>query len=721
MKKSILNYLIIILLSGINYTANAQCCYVKTENSSGGTNEQTNSLQLNSRVQVDNSTGIELDQILKKFQTAVDAKIKSDTQKALELDAQTNAITAQISENNSKIEREINAAIHTITNSQLEITNSDHSKIDQQILAESEQSIVNIQEEMKRSTQEMDLLKNQNRYETEEKRAQLKLKLQSGILSSQFQIASAEIDDALKKLQESYERYSQDKPLYVEQIRDVAYSVLNENGLVKEYLKFNPTISNYQFKTTFNNTASLKTVKDIRRIINKALHIQNFSYSPEAIEKSEIVIDLALKIDTLLSEKKNKLANRYNVRAQTLLNFLTDTGTKFYKQAKLSNDSKNYFDFNIQADNYENYSIIDVANNLSKQLKKTFTNENLLYAELSLKEAEFSAKNGNIQKFENDLDRGWAFVDFLAGVATGAANATGNLVFGIGDILTHPADMALAVGKLFINAPEVAAYLVKDFLNTKQYYNSLSDSEKGQFYGAIAFEIVTAYSAPAKVTKFANLESDLIRATKKALEVEYPYIVDRLKVYNVPKSEIINLQVNKYLGTDTAVVINNWGTETFQKVNGLLRQYPELMPILDKWGNGSLEKTGAANQMLQHIFAKKYESQKRLPLMEKQFNLPPNSLNNIYKTDDPIAFKQAFLNFDQFTSNIKNKAVAFKLHETDPKVHYSFIKTNYFDGTKHVDRYYVTIEYDNKLSSIYPAGSYEKAIKIWENLGKVKN
>ncbi len=654
MKKNIsfhFNYLIFILLLSINYNANAQCCYLHTQNAAGETNGLPNSLQLNPGVSIVNTTSIELNQILNKFQTDVDAIIKSNTEKALELNAQTNAISAQVNDNNTKIEKEMNASIHAINNSQLKITNSNNRSISQQLIAASEQSIVNVQEEMSRSTEEMNLLKNQNRYETAEKRIQLKLKLQSGILSSQYQIASAEIDDALKKLQESYERHSLDKNLYVEHIRDVAYSVLNENGLVKEYLKFNPTLNNYQFKTTFNNTTNLKAVKDIRKLVNKALHIQNFSYSPEALTKSEIIIDLALKIDSLLSEKKNKLANRYNIRAQTLLNFLTNTGTKFYKQAKLSNDSKYYFDFNLQADSYENYSIIDATNNLSKQLKKTFANENLLYAELSIKQAEFTAKHRNIQKFENDLDRVWAFVDFLAGVATGAANATGSLVTSIGDIIFYPADTALSVGKLFINAPEVAAFLVKDFLNTKQYYISLSDSEKGQFYGAIAFEIVTAYGAPAKALKFANLESDLIRATKKALEVEYPYVIDRLKVHQVPKSEIVNLKVNKYLGTNTAVVINNWGTETFQKVNGLLRQNPELMPILDKWGNGSLEKTGAANQMLQHIFGPTYN--KRVISIEKNFNLPASHLTDVYKLDDTNSFKKGLINLLKIPRNLR--------------------------------------------------------------------
>ena len=168
-------------------------------------------------------------------------------------------------------------------------------------------------------------------------------------------------------------------------------------------------------------------------------------------------------------------------------------------------------------------------------------------------------------------------------------------------------------------------------------------------------------------------------------------------------SSVDKQKASEYLGVDKDKVIENWGgVDNFQKIDQFLKEQPELLPILDKWGVSSLEKKGGSNQMLEHIFGPSYKN--RILSMEKSFKLPEGHISDIYKLNDPITFKKGIVNFDKFIDDTKKFTINSKVSPVDSNKKLSLIQSP--EGEK----LYIKVEYSDKLQSFYSI----KNIEVWE-------
>jgi hypothetical protein len=367
-----------------------------------------------------------------------------------------------------------------------------------------------------------------NGYFRDETPSQVTNRINQGLNSTDYFVAESQVNKAVELYGELIVKGATLETQKLEDLKNVTNAILDENGFVKEYVTNYPKLQGYKLKTEWNGKNKYR-LEEVTKTINSALHILKNSYSPTSIEKAEIAIENALKADEWYKKGNSQIGHRYYVRAYSSLKYISGKKNNFLTEEKLSNDSKNYFDFSMKADTYENYSIIDLSNTLANKLNKNFSNENLLFADLSLKEAEFSAKINDAKKFEVDLDKGWAAVDFLAGAVTGAVNAGANAFIGTVDALIHPADTAIVLGKLAIYSPQIAPYLYNKILETASNYSLLSAKEKGELIGSMSFEIAGMIIPATKSAKFSNLASDLARATNKTLLDEYTLIAERIK------------------------------------------------------------------------------------------------------------------------------------------------------------------------------------------------
>jgi Bacterial CdiA-CT RNAse A domain len=333
--------------------------------------------------------------------------------------------------------------------------------------------------------------------------------LKIGLASPQYGIAEKQINSAM----ENYGAYIDNNPdrseIHNAEIKTVVLSVLNQNGIVKEYAKFYPKLEGYEFKLQMSRKNKFYILQNLK-IINKALHIVKNSYSPSAIEKAGIIIENSLKADELMAKGEYLAGGRYHARGTSQLTYLSNSNNNIFARTIIFQDTKKYFDIDIKATTYENQSIIELSNQLAKKLNKNFNNENLLIADLNLKEAQYSAKINDDQKFESDLDRGWAFVDFLTntsqGVGSGLYQVVYDTVAGVYSLATNPVDSALAISSAIYHYDHTWNFIANKIHQDINRFPNLTTEEKAKFITESAVGLATLITPRGFIKNAADLE-----------------------------------------------------------------------------------------------------------------------------------------------------------------------------------------------------------------------
>ncbi|KAB8033648.1 hypothetical protein [Fluviispira multicolorata] len=570
-----------------------------------------------------------------------------------------------------------------------------------------------LEEKIKKASEEIVLSRSRDNFGSEETRKKIKLNFQKDLLSPDYDIATNKINEAMLRLKLNQSKDALKRPNFVAQVKDVLDTVLNKEGLVKEYIKDNPRLQDYKFNTKIDSSRKLFMAIEMRRAINKALHITQFSYSPSSIDIANKVLDFAIHADELSSKGNRVWSDRYFDRGLTQLNFLTKEKLVFYTDVTLTNKTKSLFNLNLTSDSYENFNIIEAANDISSNLEKNYSQQNHIYADLILNAALVNANNMNRFSFELAIDKAWAFCDFLNGTAAGIVDSSKNFLYGTANMLLYPADTIIGVYDAAMNIDKVSNYVYAKIIETINQYPNMTPEEKGKLIGSMAFEVGGMLVPLSKAPKAGGLLAEEVSAaTRLALATEYEAMARRMKLDKIPITPQTLKQTEYYLGNNPAVVTKNWGHENYQKVFGLVRENPDILPILDKWNNGSFDKAGGANQLLAHVFNKKYYegTDKRLNNIERHFHLLNNHLSNIYKLDDPALFKQSLQNFDKFMADVKAFTIEQKISPKDPNTKFSLIQAP--DTSDGKLRYYKLVEYKDKYSTLFRMNS----IKDWHKI-----
>lgn len=341
-------------------------------------------------------------------------------------------------------------------------------------------------------------------------------KLETSLVNSLNSSNFAEVDDKLgnaldlfAKAKADFNSLSQDEKKSLQSLYNTA---LNENGLLKDYLQYYPKLKDYKIKTPWTKRSEFY-LKDIPHSINRALHLIKNSYSPQTIEKAEIAIENALKADDWYSKGNRLLGQRYSVRSKVNLHYLTEKPNNIFKTATVNTDAKNYFDLNKTSDTYENYSIVDLSNSLSKKLNKNYSDEFLFHAKLNLNEMEFSNSIKDFSKFEEDLDKGWALADFITqsskGVLAGAGQVLYDTITGTYQLVAHPIDSVTALSSAIYNYDHTWNFIVQKFkadIDSFKNFHTLSTKEKAKLITQTSIELATLVTPRGLLKSTAQLQ-----------------------------------------------------------------------------------------------------------------------------------------------------------------------------------------------------------------------
>ena len=341
-----------------------------------------------------------------------------------------------------------------------------------------------------------------------EKPERVRERIISGINSTHFSEAEKQIGEILSLYEKLHSSNSRLTEFQKGEISNVLHSILTEEGLIKNYVSYFPKLENFKFKEIGNNSRNKSLQKSILIEINKSLHILKNSYSPSSIEKAELSIEQSIKANELLSQNIYQSAYRLVARITVNTAYITGSKRDIYNQIKLSSSSAKYFDLNLKGDTYENYSIIDLSNNIAKQLNKKFTNEYLLHADLILKEAEFSNKNNDANKFEIDLDRGWAFVNFITNSAKGVASGVYQVVYlsGVYTLAAHPIDSTEAIANAIYDYDHIWNFIVNKIYQNIGNFAILNTEEKAKLITESANSLATRISPRGLIKSAVEIE-----------------------------------------------------------------------------------------------------------------------------------------------------------------------------------------------------------------------
>jgi CdiI immunity protein len=212
-------------------------------------------------------------------------------------------------------------------------------------------------------------------------------------------------------------KYNLYKNITSEKRKELEYvikDILDENGLIKEFVNLYPKVKNYKFLTS--DTEHFQTLDRLEVIVelNFFLFTLKNTSLPDDIEKIKLAIDNILKADfyfSLENTEQNRLkalqAQVFFRRSSIIHSFVTnhnlESSQNHYKQRMT------VFNIIFDCSDYLSCCMSYFTNDISYSLAKIGSNECLSKASFLLQQTLDAANRKDYVKFEESLDKAWEY------------------------------------------------------------------------------------------------------------------------------------------------------------------------------------------------------------------------------------------------------------------------------------------------------------------------
>lgn len=345
-------------------------------------------------------------------------------------------------------------------------------------------------------------------------------------------------------------------------------------------------------------------------------------------------------------------------------NYLPETQIK-YPGAYFETDANTSFGQELQdADRYirKTRDNVNSSSNIDPSDVKNIKNSMLDVAEINIALADIAYIEGNQQEAKEHLEMALKITDTVLDFVPGIS-------------------------------------LVKDIVSLTTGVNPITGetlSATELSFIAVGLFVPSAFSATGK--RFEKLASNFSKIVANSERFKkFRQDIKNMSDYVPGFLKRTKVDISKYVG-DAGIAATRWGDYVVKALPDLLKDR-EIVRILDKWGVSSIEKKkGGGNQLLEHLFTKKYAT--RMKRIEDDMGFATDTITDAFNKKDLISMKRGIKALDEVVNHIKTNSVVFP-----PKIEGDRIKKFYFKNPlpNGDNKGLLVIETNGKINTVFDA------------------
>jgi hypothetical protein len=300
-------------------------------------------------------------------------------------------------------------------------------------------------------------------------------------------------------------------PIRQQQLREVLRTVVDEQGIVKQWQKTHQPVT---FSAPQNTALGIA----IRQNYNEALGYFVTQTTPEIRIKAELGMQMVLDADAYFAKENKRWGNRLLNRARVLLDFMGNhKRVKEYQTIQSLPRAQTMFGFSASGNTFAGYELAVVSNKLA-HVKDRLSDDLYFLGVLAAKQANNYQHVSEPTLFTTMLDNAYAVFDVASGFMKGVWRSFDETVDGILNTIVHPIDSASAIYAALVNYEQTYQIVSTEIKKFLAEFPNASAKQYGELAGRITFEIGSYFSGIGAITnlnKASKIVSQIQKIAKK--------------------------------------------------------------------------------------------------------------------------------------------------------------------------------------------------------------